>query len=32
MEYFGTHYHEFGEKGVNVDVQCFTVKMGVHLG
>ncbi len=29
--YFGTHLHEFGEKGVNFDVQCFTVKMGVHL-
>ncbi len=31
-EYFGTHLHEFGEKGVNFDVQCFTVKKGVHLG
>ncbi len=29
--YFSTHLHEFGEKGFNVDVQCFTVKMGVHL-
>ncbi len=30
--YFGTHLIEFGEKGVNFDVQCFTVKKGVHLG
>ncbi len=30
--YFGTHLHEFGEKGVNFDVQSFTVKNGVHLG
>ncbi len=30
--YFGTHIREFGGKGVNFDVQCFTVKMGVHLG
>ncbi len=30
--YFGTHLSEFGEKGVNFDVQCFTVKRGVHLG
>ncbi len=30
--YFGTHLREFGEKMVNFDVQCFTVKMGVHLG
>ncbi len=29
--HFGTHIREFGEKGVNFDVQCFTVKMGVHL-
>ncbi len=29
--YFGTHLHEFGGKGVNCDVQCFTVKRGVHL-
>ncbi len=26
--YFGTHLLECGEKGVNVDVQCFTVKRG----
>ncbi len=30
--YFGTHLREFGAKGVNFDIQCFTVKMGVHLG
>ncbi len=30
--YFGTHLREFGEKGVIFDVQCFTVKRGVHLG
>ncbi len=30
--YFGTHLHEFGEKGVNFDVQCFTVKKRVYLG
>ncbi len=30
--YFGTHLHEFGEKGVIFYVQCFTVKRGVHLG
>ncbi len=30
--YFGTHLLECGEKGVNFDVQCFTGKMGVHLG
>ncbi len=24
--YFGTHLLEFGEKGVNFDVLCFTVK------
>ncbi len=29
--YFGTDIREFGEKGVNFDVQCFNVKMGVHL-
>ncbi len=29
--YFGTHVGEFGGKGVNFDVQCFTVKKGVHL-
>ncbi len=29
--YFGTHLREFGEKGVNFDVQYFTVKKGVHL-
>ncbi len=29
-EYFGTHLHEFGEKGINFDVQCFTMKNGVH--
>ncbi len=29
--YFGTHLLEFGEKTVNFDVQCFTVKKGVHL-
>ncbi len=29
--YFGTHLHEFREKGVNFDVQCFTVKLGLHL-
>ncbi len=27
--YFGTHLREFGEKGVNFDVQCFTVKIGL---
>ncbi len=26
--YFGTHLREFGEKGVNFEVQCFTVKRG----
>ncbi len=26
--YFGTHLHEFGEKGCNFDVQSFTVKKG----
>ncbi len=26
--YFGTHLPEFGEKGVNLDVQCFIVKRG----
>ncbi len=30
--YFGTHLLEFGEKGVNFDVQCFTMKKSVHLG
>ncbi len=30
--YFGTHLHEFGVKGANFDVHCFTVKMGVQLG
>ncbi len=30
--YFGTHLREFGEKMVNFDVQCFTMKRGVHLG
>ncbi len=30
--YFSTHLHECGVKGVNFDVQCFTVKKGVHLG
>ncbi len=29
--YFGTHLCEFREKGVNFDVQCFTMKKGVHL-
>ncbi len=29
--YFGTHIHEFGEKGDTFDIQCFTMKMGVHL-
>ncbi len=29
--YFGTHICEFGEKGVNFGVQCFTLKKGVHL-
>ncbi len=29
--YFGTHLHQFGEKGVIFDVQCFTMKRGVHL-
>ncbi len=28
-EYFGTH---LGDKGVIFDVQCFTVKRGIHLG
>ncbi len=31
-EYFGTHLHEFGEKGVNFDVQCFTMKKGGSFG
>ncbi len=30
--YFGTHLLEFGDKGVNFDVQCFTMKQGIHLG
>ncbi len=30
--YFGTHLREFGEKGVSLDVQCFTMKKGVNLG
>ncbi len=30
--YFGNHLCEYGEKGVNFDVQCFTVKMEAHLG
>ncbi len=30
--YFGTHLCECGEKGVNFDVQRFTVKTGFHLG
>ncbi len=30
--YFGTHLREFGEKGVILYVQCFTVKRWVHLG
>ncbi len=30
--YFGTHLREFGEKGVNFDVQCFTVKKGGSFG
>ncbi len=30
--YFGTQLLEFGEKGVNFDVQCFTVKKEVHMG
>ncbi len=30
--YFSTHLREFGEKRVNFDVQCFTVKKKVHLG
>ncbi len=30
--YFGTRLLVFGEKWVNFDVQCFTVKKGVHLG
>ncbi len=25
---FGTYLREFGEKGVNFDVQCFTMKRG----
>ncbi len=29
--YFGTHLCEFREKGVNFDVQRFTMKKGVHL-
>ncbi len=29
--YFGTHLREFGEKGVNFDVQCFIAKRGVIL-
>ncbi len=30
--YFGTQLREFGEKGVNFDIQCLTVKKRVHLG
>ncbi len=30
--YFGTHLCEFGEKGVNFDVQCLTVKRGGSFG
>ncbi len=30
--YFGTYLCEFGEKGVNFDVQCFAVKMGGSFG
>ncbi len=30
--YFGTHLREFGEKGGNFDVHCFTMKRRVHLG
>ncbi len=30
--YFVTLLREFGEKGDNFDVQCFTGKMGVRLG
>ncbi len=30
--YSGTHLRECGEKGVNFDVQCFTLKKRVHLG
>ncbi len=32
IRYFGTHFREFGEKGVNFDVQCFTMKKRVHWG
>ncbi len=28
MGYFGTHLHEFGEKGVHFDVHYFTIKRG----
>ncbi len=30
--YFGTHLRKFGEKGVNFDIQYFTMNKGVHLG
>ncbi len=30
--YFGTHLREFGENGVNFDVQCCTVKKGCSFG
>ncbi len=30
--YLGTRLFEFGEKGDNFDVQCFTMKKDVHLG
>ncbi len=30
--YFGTHLREFGEKGGNFDVQCFTMKRGGSFG
>ncbi len=29
--YFRTHLREFGENGFNFDVQCFTMKKGLHL-
>ncbi len=32
MGYFSIHLRDCGEKGVNFDVQFFTVKKGVHLG
>ncbi len=30
--YFGNHLREFGEKGVNFDIQCFTLKNGGSFG